>query len=882
MRLLIDDAHVPAEEGDSLLTAMLRADLHPTGGGCLCLAGDCPHCLAVVDGIGYVRTCQVKAREGQVVERRHRDGGKPPLFRRDAPEKKETPARHLHCDVAVVGQGAAGREAAAAARAAGRRVVTLDAGEGQEAIGIYAGPLVVARSEAETLSVHVGEEVVVATGASEIQPVAPGDRLAGLVTARAAAALARAGIGLGRVVALGTPPEGVACTRVEGELIRFEGAGRVEAVVVRDSDGTERRHAADTVSLGLGLQPRNALARMGEGLPVRAVGDAARDGDTPPAPRAGTVCPCNGIDVGDLDSCWERGFRELELMKRASLAGTGTCQGGVCLPHLRAYLGERSGTPLPAPFTARPVTRQPTLGEVAAGAFHRTTLRTPLHDELVAAGARMQRAGGWWRPWSYGDPADEYRAVRERVSLGDVGTLGKFRVSGPDALDLLELLYPTPVATLKPGRSRYALLLDERGYVLDDGLVCRDGETRFTLTLTSAGSTFGEMWLRDWADARAFDVRILNQTASLGAINVTGPRAAELMARAGVADLPAFAAHAEATAAGVGCRIFRLSFTGETSFELHHAAGDSVRLWRRLMALGADLGIRPHGLKTLLDLRLEKGHIVVGQDTDLDSTPRRIGHEWAIRKEKRDFVGRTAVLRTDREPLDRQLVGLEMDSPAPIEGAVIWSGDAYAGYLTSATDSPALGRAVMLGWVALEGGALPDTVRIDGRPARRVATPFYDPEGGRARGKTAPAPSAARPAPAVEPDPALPGGFLGIEGSRVVASPAALDTARWPTGARVLRIAPDEALVDAPVSAAAVADPHAIVERETGFAGLWLDAAEAERRLARACPFELPRERPAFVQGAVAEVPVKLWLEPERVRVVVPRALAAELAERLA
>ena len=99
----------------------------------------------------------------------------------------------------------------------------------------------------------------------------------------------------------------------------------------------------------------------------------------------------------------------------------------------------------------------------------------------------MERSGGWWRPWSYGDTEEEQVAVREGVSIGDVSTLGKFLVSGPDALPFLEKLYPTKVSTLKVGRSRYVLLLDERGYVLDDGLICRDAETRYTLTLTSAG-----------------------------------------------------------------------------------------------------------------------------------------------------------------------------------------------------------------------------------------------------------------------------------------------------------------------------------------------------------------------------------------------------------
>ena len=483
MRILVDGVPVETKNDENLLVALLRAGLHPTGGGCLCLDGDCPHCLATVDGISYVRTCQTRCQSDLEVERHHLNGDQPPLFAANEEERPTSglaiPTRHVHCDVAVLGLGPAGQEAAQIARDAGKEVATLDAGDGKEVVGIYVGPLVIARSGKETLQFHVREEVVVATGAAEIQPVVPGNDLAGLLTARAATRLAAAGLDLGQVVAVGTPPEGVAATPLHGELIRFEGVGRVEAVVVRDQAGKEHRHVCDTVSLALGFHPRDALFRMGRDLDgVRVIGDAARESDIPPCPREGTVCPCGGVEVSDLESVWERGFHELELVKRATLAGTGTCQGSACLPHIRSFLQER-GKELQPPFTARPVTRQLTLGEIASGAFHHPTPRTPLHQEHLALGAQMERAGGWWRPWTYGDEADEYAAVRERVSIGDVSTLGKFVVSGRDSEAFLDFLYPTRVATIKPGQSRYVLLLDERGYVLDDGMICRDSQSRW-------------------------------------------------------------------------------------------------------------------------------------------------------------------------------------------------------------------------------------------------------------------------------------------------------------------------------------------------------------------------------------------------------------------
>jgi sarcosine oxidase subunit alpha len=346
----------------------------------------------------------------------------------------------------------------------------------------------------------------------------------------------------------------------------------------------------------------------------------------------------------------------------------------------------------------------------------------------------MDRFGGWWRPWRYGDVDAEYWAVRRAVSIGDVGTLGKMLLSGPGAVDLLEWLYPCRVADLKPGRTRYALLLDERGYVIEDGLIGRDDETRFFLTFTSAGASFAEMWIRDWAESRGCDVRLLDRTMALGAINVTGPRAKELLSRLGHAPTIPHMGHVDAVIAGVRCRVFRLSFTGEMSYELHHPAEESVRLWRALLDAGADFGIGPHGLDTLFRLRLEKGHVIVGMDTEFDSTPRRLGMAWAVRMDKGDFVGRESLIRTEALPLDKKLLGLEMIGDAPFEGDVIWREGGPVGQVTSARFSPVLGKSVILGWVTLDGGGSPGPLVIDGRPATPSRTPFYDPEGLRARG----------------------------------------------------------------------------------------------------------------------------------------------------
>ncbi len=1065
-RLQVDGQSIEARPGDSVLAALLRAGLHPTGGGCLCLGGDCPNCLVTANGVAYTRSCQVKAVAGMVVRRDHAEDEAPPLLSaagaagRESAAPRPAPARHVHCDTVVIGQGDSGRRAAAAARArtlprgaapsatpgsgasrslekdvgkeVGQEVVTLDAREGQHVTGVYPGPLVVASDDnGRVLHVHPRREIVVATGSAEILPVVPGSGLEGLMTIRAAAGLAAAGIDFGRIVSLGVDslgarhrsggirvfspgvdapaeelpglPEGFRGRRLPlgkggWELLRFEGRRRIEAVVVRPHDNpvaSERRVECDTAILDLGRQPRTALARMASDLPVRVVGSAAEESALPPCPREGTVCPCSGVTVDDLNDVWQRGFREMELLKRATLAGTGTCQGGVCLPYLRSFLLERGGRLQPA-FTARPLNRQLTVRELAAGAHTAATARMPLHDEHLRLGARMDRAGGWWRPWTYGrahDEHDEYTAVRAGVSLGDLSSLGKMAIAGPDAEAFLERIVPTRVATIGPGRCRYVLMLDERGYALDDGILCREEDQtsgdRFFLTSTSGGSGFLELWLRDWAEAFGVDIRILNRTFSLATINVTGPRAARLLARAGARDLPRFGRHRRQRIAGIDCRVVRLSFTGELSYELHHAAADAGRLWRRLLALGGDLNVRPHGLEALLRLRLEKGHIVVGQDTDYDSTPRRLGHEWAVDMTKGDFIGRQAIVRTNRQPPDRRLVVLEMvdhqttdsgqmaDSGsglrgASLEGAVIRDGDRYAGHVTSAatprreSGRPESGQArsgpescgsrgasagsdgagrgtpgsgvaragtgiAMLGWLYMdEEGNLPREVTIDGRAAYRVDGPLHDPDGERARvaiDLASEPPEEVRDFPDerletadMETDSAAeaPAGvprLRPLEATRVAARPEALDDltvhSPWSDGALdhaekmtagtagtagavaqagrqrfahsplVLRIAPDELLLPALPDFEVSGDPHAIVERETGFHHVWLGAADAAALLERECDWQPSAVRPTLAQGEVAGIPVKLWFEARRTLLLAPSPFAAAFQRRL-
>ena len=321
----------------------------------------------------------------------------------------------------------------------------------------------------------------------------------------------------------------------------------------------------------------------------------------------------------------------------------------------------------------------------------------------------------------------------------DVGTLGKFLIAGADATEFLERLYPSHVHSVAEGRLRYSVLLNEAGSIFDDGLICSLGPLGYYITLTTAGAEQGEAWLKDWAETWELNVHIVNQTAATGAINVAGPKARELLLK--LCDDPIgpdelrFSRHREIRVAGVTCRALRLGFVGELSFELHHSSRQSVALWNALLEAGEPLGVKPHGMHTLLLLRLEKGHILVGVDTDFDSSPAKVGVEWTVKMEKDYFVGKTALQRLGELPLDNKLQGIVFPGDsAPLEGTTLTVDGDHVGYLSSSRYSPALGKSVALGWVRRRNGEVPREVQAEGRPGTIAELPFYDPKGERVRG----------------------------------------------------------------------------------------------------------------------------------------------------
>jgi len=689
--------------------------------------------------------------------------------------------RHLHPDVMVVGGGTAGLSAALTAAEAGRSVVICDEGrlgekvapgavreridelaalaraseaitllERTPAVGIYEGPLVVLNEPSFLHLVHP-QEVVVATGAVELHGVFPGNDLPGVWLGRGAARLAGVhGVLPGkRVVLVGGTDEveahaetlrtaGADVTRVDGEIVAARGRRCVESVVVT-VDGEHKELPCDALVLSRGLVPRNGLALQASGLPVTVVGDAAGADEPQSAPRSGVVCLCEDVGVEDLAAAWSEGFRSTEILKRYTTATMGPCQGALCQRHVRAFVASKPGAtgPASARTTARPPVRGITLEEVSAGVRDELHQETALHRRHLQLGATMEPAGVWQRPRHYGDVVAEYWAVRKGVSVMDVGTLGKFLVAGPDAGAFLERLYPCRVADLRPGRIRYALLLGEHGFVVDDGVICALGNGRWYVTFTSAGASAAEPTLRDWADTWGHEIHLVDLTAAYGAVNVAGPRARELLQRlAGDpidnAEFP-YLNHREITVAGVPCRAIRLGFVGELSYELHHPSDRSVELWDALLEAGRELDIRPHGLDALRLLRLEKGHIIVGQDTDFDATPAKLDMSWAVRLDKPWFVGKRGIERAAaHEPL-RRLAAMSFAGHAPAEGSPLRTNGRNVGYLTSSGWSHVLGCGVALGWLEQENGAIPSELECDGTVGTVTHDPFYDPAGARLR-----------------------------------------------------------------------------------------------------------------------------------------------------
>jgi sarcosine oxidase subunit alpha len=478
----------------------------------------------------------------------------------------------------------------------------------------------------------------------------------------------------------------------------------------------------------------------------------------PPAPHPalfrssthGFVDYSEDVTSKDLHAAAAEGYDSIELAKRYTTTGMGPTQGKLEAVNAVAVHGEAAGSDLleTSTTTWRPPYTPVRLGTLA-GRVHDPIRRSPMHDWHQAHGARPLLAGQWVRPDHYGHPENEVAAVRNAVGIIDVSPLGKIDLRGADVPRLLELVYVNRWAKLAVGRVRYGVMCAEDGVILDDGVTGRLTEDRWMMTTTSGGAGRVWNWLDEWLQTGypEWDVRLTAVTDGWASINVAGPSSRVLVGRLTDIDLGSesfgYMEVRTGSVAGIeGCFVWRIGFTGELSYEIHVPAGYGLHLWETLLDVGADLGVRPFGVEAQRILRLEKGHFIVGQDTDGLTQGHGLGVDRLIKLDKADFAGKPELAWQKQRDDHRRLVAIQPTDPTvvPPEASQIVDGSRIRGRITSSRHSPTLGRSMCLGHVdpdlSTAGTIL--TIRLpDGRAVAASVLAdhaHFDPEGERLHG----------------------------------------------------------------------------------------------------------------------------------------------------
>ena len=330
--------------------------------------------------------------------------------------------------------------------------------------------------------------------------------------------------------------------------------------------------------------------------------------------------------------------------------------------------------------------------------------------------------------------------VRNKVGIIDVSTLGGLDVRGPDAAELLNRMYTFAFLKQPIGRSRYALMTNEQGVVIDDGVCARFAENHFYVTATTSGVDRIYQQMLKWNAQWRLDVDIANVTAAISAVNVAGPDSRKVLEQVCTdLDLSAeafpYLGVRSGTVAGIKARLLRVGFVGELGYEIHVPARHALQLWDALTEAGKAFDMRPFGVETQRLLRLEKGHVIISQDTDGMTHPAEIDMGWAVSRTKPFFVGRRSVDILEAQPMKRKLVGFSLpkNSPQPLEGHLVLKGPDISGNVTSCEYSQTLGKIIGMAYAAFDqsqpGQKIPIRVE-DGVivQATVVQLPFFDPE----------------------------------------------------------------------------------------------------------------------------------------------------------
>ena len=472
----------------------------------------------------------------------------------------------------------------------------------------------------------------------------------------------------------------------------------------------------------------------------------------------------NDVTARDIRLATREGMRSIEHIKRYTTTGMATDQGKTSNLNALAIAAESLGREIAeVGLTTFRLPYTPVTFGIFAGPSKREMFdpirETPIHSWYAAKGAVWEEAGLWKRATRVPLPGEtpsqtvarECRTTREKAGIMDASTLGKIEVVGPDAAEFLNRLYINTFTKLAVGRCRYGLMLNEHGYIYDDGVVMRMAPERFHITTTTGGAahvfaTMEDYLQTEWPDLK---VRFTSITEQWATIAINGPLAREILRPLveGIdLDSAAFPhlSVREGRICGVPTRLARVSFTGELGFEVNVPSDYGLSVHEAIWAQAEPRGACVYGLDTLHLLRAEKGFIVVGLETDGTVTPDDVGMGKMVAMSKPDFVGKRSLQLADlSRPGRKQLVGLlpQDTHHAPEEGeqivasAQVPPGTPSLGHVTSSYMSATLGRPFCLALLADGRARIGQTVHLvggHGAQAAQVVEPvFYDKEGAR-------------------------------------------------------------------------------------------------------------------------------------------------------
>ncbi|MEM9317383.1 MAG: sarcosine oxidase subunit alpha family protein [Pseudomonadota bacterium] len=470
----------------------------------------------------------------------------------------------------------------------------------------------------------------------------------------------------------------------------------------------------------------------------------------------------NDVKVADVQLAAREGFESVEHTKRYTTLGMATDQGKLSNINGLAVLSDALDQPIPQTGTTtfRPPYAPVTMGTIAGEARSDTfqpLRRTPIHTRHQEAGAHWEPVGHWRRPYCFpraGESIEEAVAreittTRTSVGMLDASTLGKIIVKGPDAGRFMDMMYTNMMSSLGVGRCRYGLMCSENGFLIDDGVVVKLADGTYLAHTTTGGADRIHAHMEEWLQTEWWDWQVYtaNVTEAFAQIAVVGPKARAVLEKLGGMDLSAdalpFMRYAEGKLGGFDARVFRISFSGELSYEVAVPAAQGLGFWDAVARAGAEFGITPYGTEALHVMRAEKGFIMIGDETDGTVIPQDLGLHWAISKKKEDFLGKRAQSRSHMSDPNRwQLVGLETvdgsvlpDGSYAVEDGVNANGQGLVqGRVTSTYHSPTIGRGIAMGLLRHGPNRMGETVpfnRVDGSHvlAKVVSPVFYDPEG---------------------------------------------------------------------------------------------------------------------------------------------------------